>query len=263
MITSLPKVNKDGVLAIHSTAQNRLGEYFCNNLTNRLWVYLRANVAIPEGAGIASVAPTAFTTGLLAAAAGTKELKFSATVNLDTAFPRVPNQPRFYEYMHLTQTGGSQLGVVHEHRDRECSVQWYSEDDLKLTTALAANADVSFAVPWLVRIATTGGDVIGFAQRAIKIGEYFWALVEGVGWGIAGAAVAAGAALRIDGTDGRLDDLSTGAAVVRSAPCAYSIDAQTVAAALVPIVAAAPVRIGILPFQGGRSQTSHEYPSAN
>ena len=263
MITSLPKVNKHGVLSIHSTAQNRLGEYFCNNVTNRLWVYVRADVAIPEGAGIASVAPTAFTAGLLAAAAGTRGLNFSATVNLGTSFPRVPNQPRFYEYMHLTQTGGSQLGVVHEHRDRECSVQWYTEDDLKLTTALAANADVSFAVPWLVRIATTGGDVIGFAQRAIKIGEYFWALVEGVGWGIAGDAVAANAALRIDGTDGRLDDLSTGAAVIRSAPCAYSIDAQTVADALVPIVAAAPVRIGILPFQGGRSLISYKHPSAN
>ncbi len=263
MITSLPKVNKDGVLAIHRTAQNRLGEYFCNNVTNRLWVYVRADVAIPKGAGIASVAPTAFTAGLLAAAAGTAKLKFGTAVDLDTAFPRVPNQPRFYEYMHLTQTGGSQLGVVHEHRARECDVQWYSENDLKLTTALVADADVSFAVPWLVRIATMGGDVIGFAQRALKIGEYFWALVEGVGWGIASAAVAANAALRIDGTDGKLDALSTGAAVIRSAPCAYSIDAQSAADALVPIVAAAPTRIGILPFQGGRSQISYEHPSAN
>ena len=263
MITSLPKVDKYGVLAIHNSAQNRLGECFRSNLTNRKWVYVRANVAIPNGAGIASVAPTSITSGLLAAAAGTKQLKFGGAVNLDTSFPRVPNQPRFSEYMHITKLGGSQFGIVHDHRERECSVEWYSELDFKLATALDANDDMSITVPWLARLATNSGDVIGFAQRAIKVGEYFWALVEGVGWGIAGAAIAAHTALRIDAADGKLDDLSTGDVAIRSAPCAHSTDAQSEVDELVSITAAAPARIGILPFQGGRSQQSYVSPSAN
>lgn len=261
MITSLPKVTKEGVYARHSAPQNRLGEYFCDNERNRLWVYLRANEALSKGAAVASRAPQTISSGLLAAAAGSRKLAFGSAVDLDTTFPSVPNQPRFTEYMLVHQVGGSQMGTVYEHRQRECSVEWFSEDDFELTTALAADDDVTFATPWLVDEASTTAGVIGFAQRAIAVGEYFWALVEGIGWGIANAAIAASVALRVADTDGELDDVAEGS-VTAVDSCAHSL-AAAASGALVPMVAAAPTRIGILPFQGGRSKISYQHPSAS
>ncbi len=257
MIFSLPKVDKYGVLAIHSTPQNRLGEYFCDNSNNRLWVYLRANEALDKGAAVASRAPQEIASGLQAAAAGSRELVFSG-VNLDTIFPRVPNQPRFSEYMMVQEEGGSQIGTVWEHSQTEMSVQWTSELDFQLASALAASADLIFKTPWLVDEAGTGGAVIGFAQRAIAIGQYFWALVEGFGWGLAGAAIAADTALRVSNANGALDDAASGA----SDPCAYS-EAAAASGELVPIVASAPKKIGILPFNGAKTQISYEHPSVN
>ena len=256
MIFSLPKVNRDGVLAIHSTPQNRLGEYFCDNERNQLWVYVRANEAITKGLALSSISPTAITTGLEAAAAGSRELTFSTAVNLDTTFPRVPNQPQFTEYMIVAQTGGSQFGTVHSHAERQCAVEWYTEDDLQLGTALAANANVDFGTPWLMRTAVTAGSVVGFAQRAIAIGEYFWALVDGVGFGYSTAAVVQNTPLRITTTAGELDDGGG-----NSDPCAYSTANQSAADELISIIASAPVKIGIPPFQGVGNDIAYQYPT--
>lgn len=264
-IYTLPKVDKDGVLAIHSTPQNRLGEYFCDNDNNRLWVYLRADAALTKGAALASKSAQSITSGLLQADAGSNKLNFGTSTNLDTTFPRVPNQPQFSEYMVVQEVGGDQLGVVYEHRKTEASVQWFSEDNLKLTTQLAANADLSFFTPWLVGEAGTTSAVLGFAQKAIAQGEYFWALVEGIGWGIPDGAITAGAALRVSNTSGELDDtalaVASSAVATTTAPCAYAMNAAA-ADQLVSIVAAAPARIGIPPFQGTRTEISYDHPSA-
>lgn len=255
MIFSLPKVDKNGVLATHTTPQNRLGEYFCDNENNQLWVYLRANEALSKGAAVASRAAQTIASGLQAAAAGSRKLTFTG-VNLDTTFPRVPNQPRFAEYMVVHQVGGSQIGTVWEHTQTEMSVEWVSEDGFDLTTALADSDDVTFATPWLCNEAGTTSGVIGYAQRAIAVGNYFWALVEGIGWGLANAAIAAGAALRVADANGELDDAAGDA----RSPCGYSL-AAAAAGELFPMNAAAPMRISIPMFHGRKSRISYEHPS--
>ena len=260
-INTLPKADKYGVYTKHTTPQNRLAEYFCDNDTNKMWVYVRANEAITRGAGIASRAVQTITAGLLATDAGLRDLRFGSATDLNALFPRVPNQPQFAEYMRISvQEGGGQIGTVYEHSQRQMSIEWTSEDDFKLRTNLVADADLALTTSWLVVEASTTAAVIGFAQRDIAAGEYFWALVEGLGWGRANAAIAAGAALRIADTEGELDDIAEASATPVDV-CAYA-EAAAAANGLFSIKAAAPARISIPDFHGGRSEISYDHPAA-
>ena len=260
-IPSLPKVDKYGVLAIHTTPQNRLGECFFDNQTNEMWVYVRANAALAQGAPVAVVPNQTITSGLLAAAAGSRKLNFGSSVNLDTTFPRVPNQPRNADYM-IVKAPGNQVGTVYEHRQREMSVEWWYEDDFQLATALAADDDLSFITPWLVTTADGNAGnrgVVGFAQKAIAVGNYFWALVQGLGVGLAGAAISAGDPLSVvDAGDG----LGPAQAADTANACAYALEAAA-DTDLVVMTAAAPGRTSIPQFKGGRSKQSYQHPSAS
>ena len=107
----------------------------------------------------------------------------------------------------------------------------------------------------MVREAENGA-VIGIAQRAIAAGEYFWALVDGLGYAIAHDDVDAGDPLRLD-TDGEGELVDPAAeptvASVLNAPSAYALDAAA-AGDLVPIQAKVPTCISVPPFRGGQSQ---------
>lgn len=271
MINSLRNVDKDGVLAIHTTPQNRLGEYFCDNETNELWVYLQANNALSRGAALQGKDVVTFggdgAGDLVAAAAGSRKLTFESSDLDGSSGPlyRVPTQPRNAEYAIVYAPGtDDQFGTVYEHRDRECSVEWWSEigNDLSLTTALAADTALSFVVPWLANEAGNTDDVIGFAQRDISAGQYFWALVEGLGIGQAGAAIAAGTALRVTGSAGRLDDVAEGSAQAVNA-CAHAKTAAAADGDEFLITACAPMRISIPQFKGGRSRIAYQHPAAD
>lgn len=259
MIPSLPKVEKDGAYTRHTTPQNKVGEYFCDNQTNQLFVYLRADEAIQKGAPVASRGVTSLTTGLLAVAAEDKKLKFGSAVNLDTSFARVPNQPLFAQYMLVGVVGDSLSGILYEHSTREASVSWDTDNRLP-SEALAADADLDFSVPWLCVEATMTLDVvIGIAQRAIAEGQYFWALVEGHGKTKVNAAVAANAPIRV-AADAEGDDPETGTTLAQP-PYAYSMRAQATADALVDVLAACPGRIGILELRKAPFQSSYTHPT--
>lgn len=257
MIPSLPKVEKQGVYTIHSTPQNRLGECFWDNETNQMFVYVRADEAITRGAALTSKAPQSINSGLLAAAAGSKTLEFGSTVNLDTTFPRVPNQPKSSEYIIVGVVGSSESGILYAHTQNEAFVSW-DTDDLTLETALLADASLDFTTPWLVREAGTDLGVIGIAQRDIAQGEYFWALVTGYGKAYADAAIAAGAPLYVATTEGEGDDT----AVSVEGPYAYALRAQSTADRLVDVIAACPSRIGIVPLRKAPSTSSYTHPAA-
>ena len=178
MIFTLNKADKYGMLVKHTYPQDRLGENFCDNDDNRRWVYVRADEGLSKGAALAAKASNQIASGLLATAADTNKLVFNG-VNLDTVFPRVPNQPKFNDFIMVQEVGGSQIGTVYAHSGTEMWVDWWSELERSLSSPLAASANLNFVVPWLVQEAAQTGDVIGFAQREIAVGEYFWALVEG------------------------------------------------------------------------------------
>lgn len=275
MIFSLPKVDKGGVLAVHTTPQNRVGEYFCDNESNQLWVYLRANAALTRGMPLVSRPPQVITVGLQAAAAASRRLTFDSGSNaltvdgsqtsddLNAIFPRVSRQPRNAEYMVVRETANDQMGTVHAHAARSMDVEWWSEDDYALTTALVDDGDVHLMTPWLVNHAdgNAGSDgVVAFAQAAIAQGRYFWGLVEGIGIGLAAAAVTAGVGLLVNNNADGLSPLTEASHAV-SHRVAYSLGAAADADEF-PIVASAPARISIPPFAGGRSTKSYKYPAA-
>ena len=244
MITSLRSGDATGVYVVHQTPQNRLGEYFCDNETNRLFVYLRANAGIAKGTPVVSMGASVLVTGLQAAAVGSRVLKF-AGVNLNTTFPRVPAQPRESEYMIVGISGTDVSGIVYAHTQTEMDVSWDTDNGL-LGTALTADWDLAVSVPWLVHAASTSlPGVVGIAQRTLEAGDFFWALVEGVGKILLGADATAGASLSI----------------LTNQPIAYTLRPQ-VADELVDCVAAAPVRIGIPPFERIPNLQSYQHPSA-
>lgn len=258
MIPTLPKVEKYGEYTIHDEPQNRLGEYFCNNKTNQLFVYLRANEDLSEGAALSSVAPISITTGLQAAAAGSKQLKFGASIDLDELLPRVPNDPKFSEYVIVGVVGSSESGILYSHTKRAADMSW-DTDNLLLETALAENASIDIAIPWLAREAGADLGVIAIAQRAIAAGKYFWGLVEGLGKAYADAAVAAGVPLYVITTEGEGDDPATAST---EGPYAYTLRAQSTADRLVDVIAACPARIGIVPLLRAPQRISYEHPEA-
>lgn len=271
MIFSLPKVDKWGPLAKHTAPQNRLGELYCDNDTNKLWVYVRANEAITRGAALQSVAPVTGANdadGLQAAAAGSNVIELASDTTDANTFTelltRVPQQPRNSDYAMIRI--GAQTGIIRSFTARSANVEWMSgaePPNWGLRTAIAeANSNtINLLRPWLVE-ETDGNNqsCIGFAQRAIAVGEYFWALVEGIGEGLAGAAaVAADVALRCaaNGTlvifdaDGNPNDV----AVAWSYGGAASGD--------FPIIASAPTKLGVVPLRRtSRSEISYDYPSA-
>ena len=255
-IYSLPNVDQHGVLAIHSEPKNRLGEYFCDNDNNRLWVYLRADEALSKGVGLVPKAVSSITSAA-SADAGSNVVDFAATVDLDGLFPRCPHQPRNADYM-LLHAGNGDFGTIWEYTTRRVQVQWFSRLDFKLSAALVTTT-VNITVPWLVREAAAASSpmVIGFTQREIPLGSYFWALVEGIGGTLLSTATIPHTGLDIANTEGETDMID---AASISDNIGFTL-ATGAANTFSPFVAAAPVRIGILPFQGNLRDIAYEHPS--
>ena len=268
MIFSLPKVDSAGIRAVHTSPANRLGEYFYDNETNSLYVYLRAFEAIQQGQAVGDSQGVYLSAGLEAAAAGSRRLTFGSTVNLETSLEHVPQRPRYAEYAIVqafststTAATSDQYGTVYSYDAQSCEVEWWTSDDLSLQHALAADHDIYFDMPWLVGTAT-GGQILGFAQTAVAEGRYFWALVEGVGLGRRGGTAIGGLAAQVDAsgllvsavasdTDDVVADILTG-----GGPTLTGANRQ-----LLPILARATSRIGIPPFSGGRSTQAYQHPS--
>ena len=277
MIFSLPKADNGGVRVTHSSPANRVGEYFCDNETNSLWVYLRAERAISRGVPVNSLAPVRYSAGLEAAAVGSRRLTFS--VDLTTPFfngtaERIPERPQHCEYLIIYDVENNQMGTVWARQGlRALNVEWWSEDNLSLGTALAANDDVHFNAPWLVRPADGNAPphgAVGIAQADVPSGHYFWALVEGVGVGLAAAAIdVTGTSLAVHDAGDGLEPLAA-ADLLTLNVCAYALTGTTPGSGVTvadgdefPIIAAVPTRISIPPFTGGRSNPAYQHPAVS
>ena len=251
-----------GQFNVHEEPQANPGSCFYDNKNGKIWVYMKANVALKQGEAVTiqTLWGGALDDVFDAASAGSIYLKRASggTTNLATNLPGLQNdyeykeRPIIYAY---SGTGHGQMGVIVEVLEDRFEVEWLTSDDGKLKTATAATTDFHVYAPYLAIKATDEVQgVVGFPQViAIAKDEYFWALHKGNGIGrrIKGttAGIAHGAGLQAsDTTAGLLEGLSgdTHTEAVAFSMTAVAINDATID--LIPIVARGNMLPGTIPL---------------
>lgn len=199
MIFSLPRGTDDGVYSINDEPYAALGECYSEHETDSIWVYLKASVALAKGEAVKGKIITLSAALAAAVAAGTHKLNHAAAT-FNTTLSGVPaDGAKNYENAEIhigAGTGAGQNGTIISYTNTELTIYWDS-DDGTLKTALvggagdATDSKYQLNIPWLAVKAETADSVIGFAQRDVAAGKYFWALNEGRGVAHTGEEIAA------------------------------------------------------------------------
>ena len=199
MIFSLPRGTDDGVYSINDEPYAALGECYSEHETDSDWVYCKADVALAKGEAIKGKIITLATALGASVAAGTHKLPDSAAA-FNTTLARVPTDgAKNYENAEIhigAGTGAGQNGTILSYTNKELTIYWDS-DNGTLQTALvggagdATDSQYQLIIPWLAVKATGADNVMGFAQRDVEAGKYFWALNQGRGVAHTGEAIAA------------------------------------------------------------------------
>lgn len=244
------------------------GECYGAAKGGRIWSFVKAKEVLKKGNPLASdLALLSLTDKFKAAPAGSAAVEYAGTDAGDNFLEQLKAVPPVSQYRAkaiLNITGGTgvdQSAIIHRIYAKKLDVEWLNTTDGRLVTALATNTDATIEVPWLVEKAGTGSAVVGFAQDDIAKDQWFWMLVEGQGYYLSGAAIAAGAALRVSAS-GKVDD---GVITLANAPspCGYSIGAISATDKVGWGNLVAPSRIGkVVFFHEGMYKGSHKQPVA-
>ena len=259
---------RGGVMAKHKEPIVDLGTCYFMERTDQVWQYLKAGEALTRGMALQSTLDWFnFDNAFQTAAAGTRKLTYrgTGTVAVTNNFPLqllgLPKSSKWREKALLfidTGTGDDQVAVIHRVYDRSLDVEWLDSEDGGLTTAISNSSDFTISGSYRA-LKTTAENIvcIGFVQHEnVALDEYFWALVEGQGFFLNGAA-----------------NVGVGQGFTVAAGGAALVDADAVQGRIVvnPITASAAdeigwgilhaVRIGKVPFQHeGGYNPSYKHP---
>ena len=210
VLPDLPRADDDGVLAIHDEPYAPLGSCYQDQDTGYTWQYLKASEALAYGDALQAYYALHTMPDLAAAVpAGTHDI-VDTSENFLTSLARVKPTSRQMEMAMIYVDGGTgvgQRGIITEFQNNRLIVEWDSADGT-LETALATDSTFEIYADWLARkVRNPAAQTIGFVQNRNGVAQdkYFWALHEGKGVYIAGAAItASGTVLTPHATDGRL-----------------------------------------------------------
>lgn len=209
----------------------------------REWVYLKAGVVLEQGEGLMSnMSIGTIITNLDTVSAAGSDLITDTGSTFET--------DGVLTGMMISVHGGTGLGqfgiVLEVQSETVLRIQWLSSGDGKLDTALDTTSDLTVFAPWLGILCANDKTCIGFAQIDVALNSFFWALVNGIGYGVmdTSVAMAENDPLTIGDTSGQLTKV---AATDLDSPCATAVHIMTTDATQAVIMAHART-ISSVPF---------------